>query len=284
MQLQLTFDYNALRDLIFEKEILDDRSRKRNTHSLLLETSYDISARFSVSLLLSTVIQERQILTQAQVWDLTRNTGLGDAILLLRYNLLPLKAGYPHVWMVGLGPKAPFGRSDHTDSRGILLPADLQPGTGSWDALLWTAYTYQGLWNPTASFSLTASYQYTTASQRFGGQQQYQFGRAFQIQAGIQDRVSLGPLILDPLISLQYRRVGADEIDQIIIENTGGEWLALSPGLNINLGKTSAVRISGDWTFWRKLTGLQLSTTYRLRAAVYFLLATQPAASPFPLN
>jgi len=38
---------------------------------------------------------------------------------------------------IGVGPKIPLGRTDGINNAGIELPADLQPSTGSWDAMVW---------------------------------------------------------------------------------------------------------------------------------------------------
>ena len=48
---------------------------------------------------------------------------------------------------VTLGPKIPTGRTDLTDSTGGLLPASLQPGSGSTDLFLAANWTYTGLLN-----------------------------------------------------------------------------------------------------------------------------------------
>ncbi|MFK7923554.1 MAG: hypothetical protein AB8H47_16435, partial [Bacteroidia bacterium] len=129
LQLQFTYDWNHLQTLFSGNERLDDDTRIRNTHSFLLETSYDISRAFSVSALFSVVRQERIISTFGDP-DITINTGLGDAILLFRYNLLAHRAQSNQQLVIGLGPKIPLGRANHRDERGITLPADLQPGTG----------------------------------------------------------------------------------------------------------------------------------------------------------
>ena len=48
---------------------------------------------------------------------------------------------------VTLGPKIPTGRTDLRGANGILLPATLQPGSGSTDFFLAANWTYTGLFN-----------------------------------------------------------------------------------------------------------------------------------------
>jgi hypothetical protein len=48
---------------------------------------------------------------------------------------------------VSFGPKIPTGRTDVKDTNGLLLPASLQPGSGSTDVFLGVNWTYTGLFN-----------------------------------------------------------------------------------------------------------------------------------------
>ena len=75
-------------------------------------------------------------------------TGLGDTMVLVKYRF------YRHDSQRGttqapvtLGPKIPTGRTDLTGSNGSLLPASLQPGSGSTDLFLGANWTYTGLFN-----------------------------------------------------------------------------------------------------------------------------------------
>lgn len=270
LQLQLTYDHNTLRDLLTVSELLNDRSRTRKTLSLMLEGSYDISGRLSVSALIPFVRQERIIRTLAGSEDFTANNGLGDIIFLLRYNLLT-RGEYPDQQLtLGAGPKFPTGRSDFTDSRGIILPADLQPGTGAWDGILWINYTYGDLFGrKNLSFHTTGTARLTTTNQRFNNRQAYKFGNEFQIQAGFQDQFLLGKLLIDPMLILRYRAVGSDRVDGNIFNNTGGHWVYLRPGININPTPGTAIRFMADLPVYRRLTGTQLTTSYKLVFSVY---------------
>jgi hypothetical protein len=77
-----------------------------------------------------------------------RGTGLGDAMLLVKYRFYrrDSERGTTQA-SVTFGPKIPTGRTDLSATNGNLLPAGLQPGSGSTDLFLAANWTYTGLFN-----------------------------------------------------------------------------------------------------------------------------------------
>jgi hypothetical protein len=75
-------------------------------------------------------------------------TGLGDAMLLVKYRFYrrDSERGTTQA-SVMFGPKIPTGRTDMMDTGGKLLPAGLQPGSGSTDLFLAANWTYTGLFH-----------------------------------------------------------------------------------------------------------------------------------------
>jgi hypothetical protein len=75
-------------------------------------------------------------------------TGLGDAMALVKYRFYrrDSERGTTQA-SVSFGPKIPTGRTDVKDTNGLLLPASLQPGSGSTDVFLGLNWTYTGLFN-----------------------------------------------------------------------------------------------------------------------------------------
>lgn len=75
-------------------------------------------------------------------------TGLGDILVLIKYRFYreDSKRGTTQA-SVTAGPKIPTGRTDLTDNNGKVLPAGLQPGSGSTDLFLAANWTYTGLFN-----------------------------------------------------------------------------------------------------------------------------------------
>lgn len=75
-------------------------------------------------------------------------TGLGDAMVLVKYRFYrrDSQRGTMQASLT-FGPKLPTGRTDLTDGNGALLPASLQPGSGSTDLFLAGNWTYTGLFD-----------------------------------------------------------------------------------------------------------------------------------------
>lgn len=99
-------------------------------------------------------------------------SGLGDVTLMGLYTLYadaPVRPG--HRLTVGLGVKAPTGRTDERKPNGSLVHAMMQPGSGSWDPLFLVNYT-RGLYPLVLQANLF--YQFTTE-----GYNGYEFGDKF---------------------------------------------------------------------------------------------------------
>ena len=75
-------------------------------------------------------------------------TGLGDAMVLVKYRFYrrDSQRGTTQA-SVTFGPKVPTGRTNLANENGTLLPASLQPGSGSTDLVLAANWTYTGLFN-----------------------------------------------------------------------------------------------------------------------------------------
>lgn len=75
-------------------------------------------------------------------------TGIGDAMVLAKYRFYrrDSQRGTTQASVTG-GVKVPTGRTDLRSSNGTLLPASLQPGSGSTDLFLAANWTYTGLFN-----------------------------------------------------------------------------------------------------------------------------------------
>jgi hypothetical protein len=75
-------------------------------------------------------------------------TGLGDTMVLMKYRFLRRDSPRGTTQAsVTFGPKIPTGRTTLTGGNGSLLPATLQPGSGSTDFFLGANFTYTGLLN-----------------------------------------------------------------------------------------------------------------------------------------
>lgn len=267
-QFALTYDYNVLRDVVSGTQKLVDDTRRRQTHSLMWETSYGISSLFSVSVMFTAVQQERTIAPETASESLLRTRGVGDALVLLKYALIPLTLPAQQEVTIGMGEKIPLGSSTLT-SNSILLPADMQPGTGAWDGILW-AYASQGF-VPRAPLNLfvIASHRLSGTNERYGSDQQgYKFGNETVVSLGAGYRTGNK---VDYSLVLRYRRVAPDQFGGSEISNTGGMWLSILPGVNVTLSDGLTARASALIPLYRNLNGTQLTTTYGVTISAFYV-------------
>lgn len=75
-------------------------------------------------------------------------TGLGDLMILVKYRFYRRDSSRGTTQAsFTVGPKLPTGRTNLTNGNGSLLPAALQPGSGSTDFFVAADWTYTGLFN-----------------------------------------------------------------------------------------------------------------------------------------
>jgi hypothetical protein len=182
-----------------------------------------------------------------------------------------------------LGVKAPLGPSDLRDNEsGILLNADLQPGSGAWDGLLWAQFTRVTSFRPSMSFLFTGTYVFKGKNKTYLGSQIYQFGNELQLIAGLSERLFLGTLLIDPALLFRYRTVEADQNDGSDLPSTGGNWLFINPSLSFWLRPNLSFNINGEIPIYSKLEGTQATPTYRINLGFFYKIATRPNKELLP--
>lgn len=271
----LSYDHNSLSDLVSGKSKIDDDSRKRLTHSVLWRTTYGISKRFSATTLFSWVKQEAQVQTQRGEKLINAAQGLGDAVVLLQYNLLEsnLLDKKNTELSFNFGVKIPTGKTSYrAEDTGILLAADLQAGTGAWDIIYGGFLRQNHIFKKNLNFSATAIFRQTTSAERFGGLQTYKFGNEFLIYAGFTDTYVLKTILFQPLLMLRYRSTVEDKADQINFPNTAGKWLYLRTGTGLAFTPSFSWSLIAELPLYRELTGIQLTTTSRFRTSLNFTI------------
>ncbi|MGI9543244.1 MAG: transporter [Cyclobacteriaceae bacterium] len=268
-QFSLSYDLNVLRTFKTGTEKLDERDRQRVTHAALVEVGYSFSDKFGLDGFFSFVRQERKIENPGLPTDFQHTEGIGDAVLLLKYTLASTNT---RTWVVGVGPKIPTGASDLKDN-GILLSADLQPGSGSWDGVAWSNLSQQIKARPSMTFVGTITYRLSGTNPDFRINQDYRFGNEFQAIAGLSDQLVIGKLLVDPSVSLRYRRAGVDKADKAEVPNTGGEWVFINPNLGFRISERLSYNISGELPLYANITGTQLTPTFRFNTGFYYIVS-----------
>ena len=269
LQFQLSYDYNTQRDLILGDRQLEDDSRHRDTHSLLLRTSYAFAPRWSITGLFSLVRQEEDIFRSTGNFT-TASQGIGDLVGLLQYALV--SKTNTNLILAG-GAKIPIGVTDRIDQRtGIELNPDLQPGTGAWDGIFGLHFAQNHFLKQNLSIFFTNTYRLTSKDDRFDGRQTYKFGNEWISQLGFKDRFLIGGLIVDPSIVFKYRNTLRDEVDQSLVPNTSGHWVHLLPGIDLAFHPDFAIGASFELPIYRNLFGTQLTTTRKITLSLNYTL------------
>ena len=168
-----------------------------------------------------------------------------------------------------MGVKAPLGAADRRRSDGLLINADLQPGSGAWDGIGWLQGIHTMKFRPSLSASLTLVYAYKGTNDEYLGNSQYQFGPEWQARFGLTDRLFLGNAIVDPLLGLRFRRAAADRFNAVEVPSTGGEWIFLNTGFSYWLGPDLALTTRVELPLYARIVGTQVSPSLRLNIGFF---------------
>lgn len=258
---QLSYDYNFLNDLYSGTTKLNDDSRERVTQTILLQTIYPISDKFSINALFTYVRQERTIFSDIGT-NITRTNGLGDVVVLGQYTLL---SNLKRSLVVAAGPKLPVGRFDARDDEfDLVVSPDLQPGSGSLDGIIGLSYSEGHLFNISGlSLFTTMGYRLTTPARRFDGDDKYRFGNESMLSVGLTKNFLINKIGITPMINLGYRNTSSDRIEDFDVAGTGGDWIYVIPGIDIELNNSLSFNASAELPIYRNLNGTQLTTSYR---------------------
>ena len=267
LQLQFSLDHNFMNDLLSVNQPLGENNRQRQTHSGLLELNYGLSRQFSLAALFSYVRQDRIVITQSGQREHEHTRGLGDMVLLMKYRLIDKRQSADWELLLGAGPKIPLAQTNLVNAAGLLLPADMQPGTGSWDGIFWSSFMKNHLlWN-NVSLTALSTFRWSGENNNYLGNNSYRFGNEFQVISGIGYQFFAGTL-LDVFQNLRYRYQGPDQFNGTNLPGTGGHWVYLIPGVQVNPRPDLSLRLSAEIPVYRHLKGIQLTTSYRLSFSI----------------
>lgn len=273
--LGVNYDYNNLNSLNAGRDELDDDSRQRITNSVLFNLGYSISNRISVEALLTWVNQSRTI-SQFGNENFTETSGIGDAVFLLKYSI-PDPFGNRTLLNLGTGTKAPLADSDILSENGLQLTADLQPGSGAWDALGWVSVSKGMNFRPSASVSLSYTLRLTGKNNSYlNNTATYEFGDEMILNLGYTDQLLLfSSVIINPGLVLKYRRAFEDKIDDQEIPNTGGEWIFIRPELGLALTQQIHLNSRLELPLYSFVEGTQLTPTARVSFGITYSFNTK---------
>ncbi len=268
IQLGLNYDYNNLNTLNSGTETLNDNSRLRITNSILLNASYAITNNFSAEGLFTWVNQRRKI-SQFGNESLDQSSGIGDAVLLLKYRFPKLISKNSDLTL-GLGTKIPVGSSTEIDSRGILLINDLQPGSNAWDFIYWLSVSQRFNFRPSLNTALRFTYRNTGTDNNYLGNSTYKYGNEFQGFLSFSDQFIFFKTLINPSLSFKYRNTIKDQIGGGELDNTGGNWVFIIPNFSINITPNMIFSTKAELPLYSNVDGTQLTPTYRITTGLLF--------------
>ncbi len=184
-------------------------------------------------------------------------TGLGDALVLVKYRFYrrDSQRGTTQA-SVTFGPKVPTGRTNLSDANGSVLPASLQPGSGSTDFFLAANWTYTGLFNLRR---LVADEDFHSLL-RTRGTQATRLGSAFESRFWLSYRPyeakdATREWFIGPALTWQHSQ--NDQIAGLTQHGSGGDVLlagvttyaGVRPGMHLWLGMDWDVAHSNGATF-----------------------------------
>lgn len=273
-QLGLNYDFNNLNTLSSGKDKLDDDSRRRITHSALLNFGYSITDKLAIEALFTWVNQRRAI-NQFGNTDLQQTTGMGDAVFLAKYDI-PNIAGKNSSLTLGTGAKIPLGSFTEVDDSGITYIADLQPGSGAWDMILFGSISKNFDFRPTATFSGRVIGRFTGENKDYlDSASIYQYGNELQAFIGVSDQILMFNTITSPGITFKYRRAKKDIIDGNALDNTGGNWLFVVPSIGVQLTPKILFQTKAELPLIGNVDGTQLTPTYRVTSGFLFNISSK---------
>lgn len=157
-------------------------------------------------------------------------SGLGDIILGTEYVLQKETNNFKHYLKPGLAIKLPTAPYATTTPEGIILPHELQRGTGSWDFILRGNYTFT--YNNNLGLENSLSYKFTTASPKG-----YKFGNRVNLMSNLFYVFTIKENILRiiPKAGIYYEEAQIDQQSNEKISGSGGHSTFYNGGIDINV-------------------------------------------------
>ena len=267
--IDLSYDINKMDQLFSGNSKLDDSNRERTTNSTFLRFSYALNKKWAISTIIPYVWQKQTVFSSAGNTSQSSN-GVGDVVLLGQYTVLQ---NNKEQLITAIGPKFPTGSVYKRDKEfEILLPPDLQPGTGSYDIISAISYSRHGIVRPTLRANAQISFRYSFDVGRYDGGQKYRFGNELVLNLGFTDSFLLAKKVFNPGILLKYRHTQEDENNGNKFPNTGGSLLYLVPSLDIQITPNLNLYSNLEIPVYTDVIGTQLVTSYRGKVGINYTL------------
>lgn len=266
LSVQIVYDRNLMNDFVSGTKTLDDDSYDRSNSSVFIQVAWALDNNFSVGLMLnhSRHYFSRNTLVAGRE---TRSSGIGDLVLSTNYNIW--KKG-KHNLQIGAGVILPTGENDQRDENfDILLPWDLQPGYGGWGGLLMSQYQNGRIIVDNLNYFSLVVYQFLLENRKPETAQIFQQGSEYQLYQGLGYNILLSNnVLIAPQAGFRLKYTNKDQINNAVVQSSGGLWLYNMLGLNIQFPRNTTVMLACESPVFRQLSGSQLTTSNRYRLGV----------------
>ena len=257
--LGMTYEYHDVSDLVSGSSTVPDTTgRDRTAQAFVIEVSRGLTNKWSFSALIAAVEHERRV---GGFED--RATGLGDAILMLKFAPMSITTFSRNALAFGVGSRVPVGVDD-ANRFGIVLAEDMQPSTGAFGAIAWI-YAAHAL-NQADSARIYANFSHTRNG---ANDREYQFGHETTVAIG-GSYWTQSPFALN--LELLYRQTERDQRNSVDIPNTGGQWFDIMPSVQYHVTDSFAIQASAKIPLKRDLNDqLQFTTKYAFRLSLSYV-------------
>ena len=230
----------------------DPLHQAEETHTAVVSTHYGILHTLQVGAIVPYV--SRVLTLEDPVGpDRLSAQGLGDVTVYGKWRYYRWdEVGKAMNFSILAGLELPTG-ADHLQDKGIVLPADEQPGSASWDPFIGTAVTYEpGRWR------LNALALYKRVGE---GTHEYKQGNQFFAELAAGNRFWLEPYpgpFMRADVMLRYRHEWADVQGGGPVSNTGGQLLSLGINWAFRPQPIYDIQVSVEVPLWEEVRGVQL--------------------------
>jgi hypothetical protein len=257
-----TVRHQSIGDLISAGSQITGADRSRTSQSIQLEARVGITRSLSATIS-APIVRHRRTVDGVNGTDALTTISQGDLLTFLRFTPLRLSAFMPYELSFGTGLKAPTGAS-HITSNDILVAEDMQPGTGSWDAVFWSYGARALTRSANARVYLSTTYRRNGTNSRH-----FRHGNEWQVSTGVlhhfSERVGYS-------VTTRYRNASRSTRNGSDLTNTGGTWIDLVPGIGVDLTRKLTLIGSTEIPIYRSIKGTQFTTSYAMSFAIYYAM------------
>jgi hypothetical protein len=238
-----------------------------------IQLQYGINTRFDIGFILPYIHREHNHIHHedgADNWENWNFSGMGDISILGNYSLIVPSMKKEIYLGISFGVKFPTGVTDAVNAEGEQAEVTIQPGSGSLDVLLGLNFRY-----PLFTIQTTVADEYSTIPLILGlsykipgkGTDDYQFGNSilFSVGSDYQMTKKAGLTLQLNIRNLAFANVGNTDEPR---ENTGGTWVYLSPGINLNLTENFSFFGIIQLPVYLNVHGIQQASSFNLQLGI----------------